>query len=270
MSRYRQGTGLLAVATGLALCSARPALANTYSFVTPPGATVNPGSVLPVDATVTFITALDQITIQITNRQQETYGDEAQAISGIDFHLQGLTAVSLNPTLTGYQGEIGNLNHTPGQNADFVTGSLTYNSNGGSVANLWRLFTTGTQIAGGIQLTALNSANPSRQQLIIGPANSPPNSYIAGSDLRNDSPVLRTNTNTYIQYVIAFTAGSGVTSSTVVDSARMTWNGQFSANTELDLNKVPEPDTLYLLLGGLGALAVRRGARCRRRTNNPS
>src|SRR5262245_48828031 len=98
------------IALGATLWTVQPASANSYVFATAPGATVNSGA-LPVDATVTFITALDQITIQITNLQQETTGSAAQAISAVDFHLQGLTGATLNSTLYSYRGEIGNL-HT--------------------------------------------------------------------------------------------------------------------------------------------------------------
>jgi len=272
MYLYGQKLGLLALATGLALCSSRPALGNTYTFATAPGATVTSGgNVLPVDATVQFITALNQITIRVTNLQQETTGTAAQAISAVDFHLLGLTGSNLSPTLYSYQGEIGNLVHTTGSNATFTTNGLIYNSTGGNVANQWNIYTNyvgpgsnrGAQISGGIQLTTLN-ATGNRTELIIGPPNTAPNTYTANNALRGDSPVLRTQSNTYIEYVIHFAPGSGVTSSTVVDAARMSWNTTFRASTELNLEPTPEPGEWCLILGGLGALAILKHTRAKR------
>src|SRR3989442_161729 len=104
-------SGLLILALGAMLCATRPARANTIVFTTAPGALVhdNGGNPFPVDASVTFITALDQITIRITNLQQETgNGTVLQTIAAVDFDLQGLTGSTLSPTLFSYQGEIGN------------------------------------------------------------------------------------------------------------------------------------------------------------------
>jgi len=269
----RRTAGALVVALGLALCSARSAFGNTYVFNTAPGATVNSGGTLPVDATVEFITALNQITIRITNLQQETTGTAAQTISAVDFHLQGLNGGALNPTLFSYQGEIGDLHTLFGQ-PYWENDGLVYNSTGGNVGNQWSIYTNyvgpgssrGAQIQGGIQLTALNGAtNPT--ELILGPPNGHfiADLYTANSGLIGESPLLRTDTTTYIEYVIHFTPGSGVTSSTVVDSARMSWNNAFNAQTELNLQGTPEPGTWCLILGGLGAFAVRN----RIRTRNP-
>jgi hypothetical protein len=223
---------------------------------------------LAVDATVTFITALDQITLRITNLQTETGGSVAQTISAVDFHLQGLTGSSLSPTLFSWQGEAGDLTAGTGGNATFADGTRVYNSTGGNLANRWTIFTTccnangsGNQIAGGIQITTLSGGNP--DETILGPPNTNPNTYKANNGLVNDSPLLRTLPTTYIEYVIHFSAGSGVTSSTVVNAARMSWNTAFAAGTELDLisQTTPEPGTWGMLIGGFGLLAVGRWRR---------
>ena len=228
----------------------------------------NPGTPVAVNASITFITALDEITIRVTNLQQETAGSVIQTISAVDFHLQGLSAGALSPTLFSYQGEIGNLHKISSQFATFSNDGLIYNSTGGNVANRWTTYTNyvgpgaataGAQISGGIQITTMSGGDPF--QTILGPANTPPNTYRANNGLILDSPLLRTNANTYIEYVIRFTPGSGVTASTAVDAVRMTWNTQFDGLTELDLQQMlatPEPGTWGLLICGMGLLGWRR------------
>src|SRR5215470_2612296 len=100
--RTRTLAGITAFAT--MILGPHVSRANTYIFTTAPSdvihdPTVTGGPAIPVDASVTFITALDQITIRITNLQQETAGSVIQTISAVDFHMQGLTATSLSPTL---------------------------------------------------------------------------------------------------------------------------------------------------------------------------
>src|SRR2546421_6968893 len=98
LAQARVGTIL---ALGTMLCLPRTVPAATYEFTTAPGAVVhdNGGNPYAEDASVTFITALDQITIRITNMQQETSnGNVIQTIAAVDFHLQGLTGASLTPT----------------------------------------------------------------------------------------------------------------------------------------------------------------------------
>src|SRR5215471_3125704 len=102
----RPRKGLTILSTLALFCTAQEIRANTYIFATAPGATVNPGTgPVSVNASVTFITALDQITLRITNLQTETAGSVVQTISAVDFHLQGLIGSSLNPTLFSWQGE---------------------------------------------------------------------------------------------------------------------------------------------------------------------
>ena len=250
----------MSFALGVFLCTTKPSAANTYVFGTAPGATINSGGPVSVDASVTFITALNQITIRITNLEPAV--NPVQAISAVDFHLQGLTASALNPTLYSYQGEIGNL-HTFLFWQYFSNDGLTYNSTGGNVTNQWSIYTNyvgpgssrGAQIQGGIQLTALN-AGGNQTQLILGPPNGTLGGYTGNSGLIADNPLLRTQANSYIEYVIHFSPGSGVTSATVVDRARMSWSAQFNANTELELT--PEPGTYGPVAVVLGLAVWRR------------
>ena len=271
LAQARVGTIL---ALGTMLCLPRTVPAATYEFTTAPGAIVhdNGGNPYAEDASVTFITALDQITIRITNMQQETSnGNVIQTIAAVDFHLQGLTGASLTPTLLSWLGEIGILNHTTGNSADFLNNSMTYSSAGGNTANLWGINTNfvgagsnnaGAEISGGIQLTALTGNNTT--QLILGPPNTAPNTYNANGTLIGSSPLLRTQTNTYIEYVIQFGAGSGVTAATIVDGARISFGRSFGGTSELDLMKTPEPGTFGVILGGLGLAAGRKILRRRK------
>jgi len=261
--RSPKKAGLLILALGAMLCTAQVARANTYVFVTAPGATVNPGTgPVAVNTSVTFITALNQITIRITNLQMETAGSDIQTIDALDFHMQGITGASISPTLFSWLGEAGNLHDNGGGQSTYSNDGLIYNSTGGNLANHWGLFTSfvgpgaasaGAQISGGIQLTTITGGQPT--ETILGPANTAPNTYLANNSLLNHNPLLRTNANTYIEYVIHFSSTSGVTASTVVDTARMSFGTAFSSTTEVDLQKFPEPGTWALMIGGIGLMA---------------
>ena len=124
------------------------------------------------------------------------------------------------------------------------------------VPNRWTIFTGSAQntLVGGIQISTISGGNPN--ETIIGPPNQP-GKYLANSGLRSDNPFLQTDTGSYIQWIITFAPGSGVTSATTVTQATMAFGTALVSNQTLDLipqTSSPEPGTILLMIAGLGLI----------------
>ena len=241
-------------------------LGQAFGHAAPIQFVTNPNNSLVTDASgshaenasVTFITSLNQLEISVTNLQAETDGD-IQTINAIDWLLTNpsgpapaqptsVTLATSGYANLGYPVTITKNGVTP------VAGGLA------GITSHWALYTTaapnsssaGAQITGGTQLTTISGGSPT--QTIIG---DPP--YRVNGSITNHNPFLETGANLRIVCVITFAAGSNVTADTTVSQARLSFGTMFATGQELDLiNSVPEPSPVALLSGGMTLLLLLR------------
>jgi len=223
-------TGAVSAAViSLALLTVSPVSAATTTFVTPTGA--NPGGG-PVNASATFTTSANQISVTLTNLQANIT-DVAQAISDLFFTYNGAN-------LTGQS-----LTSSSGQEISVASNGTT--TLGGTVATGWAL---SAPSANTLLLNVLGTPiGPAH--LIIGPPGAggvytAANGSIAGNGPHN--PFL----NQTASFVIALT---GINATTTITSAT------FSFGTTAGLNvpgvpPIPLPGALPLFLTGLGGLSL--------------
>ena len=116
----------LTMGAGLMMGTLPPAHADTFTFVTPTGATTGGG---PVSASATFTTSANQISVSLSNLQANIT-DVAQALSDLFFTYSGGNLTG--QTLTSSSGQ----NITVASNGTFTLGS--------TVATGWALSAPGS------------------------------------------------------------------------------------------------------------------------------
>lgn len=241
------------------LLGALGAHASTIVFVTAPGATIGTAA---VNDRITFITSANQVEIQIQNLQTNI-SVETQAIVAVDWLLNGFanaqpTSITMltdaNSTETGLGQVI-----TISGSTSYTTALLS------SITSRWSVSTSGEQLTGGSEITAIGGGKPN--QLIIGPPNyNNPNAAITGHN-----PFLETDTSgSHISFVLDYAPSVGITAATTINSTtgfrpRLSFGTTFSTTQELDLIvETPEPETVVLSLAGIALMFAGRRWRGRK------
>jgi len=206
------------------------AYAATVTFVTPPGATTSG----PVDASATFITSANQISVSLSNFQPNIT-DVAQALSDLSFVYSG----------SNLSGQL--LSSSSGQEIT-VAGDGTFTT-GDTVSTGWAL---SSPASNALLLNVLGTPiGPAH--LIIGPPDagsvySNANGSIAGNGPHN--PFL----NQSALFVISL---AGITDSTLITSATFSFGTTDGALLVPGApSTVPIPGALPLFATGLGALGL--------------
>ena len=221
----------LTMGAGLMMGTLPPAHADTFTFVTPTGATTGGG---PVSASATFTTSANQISVSLSNLQANIT-DVAQALSDLFFTYSGGNLTG--QTLTSSSGQA----ITVASNGTFTLGS--------TVATGWALSAPGSNT---LLLNDLGAAGPTHT--IIGPPGagnvySNANGSIAGNGPHN--PFLN-QTAMFVVSLMGITADTDITSAT------------FSFGTVAGINvpgvpstsPIPLPGALPLFATGLAGLVL--------------
>src|SRR4051812_14828506 len=166
----------------------------TILFVTPPGANVNGSN---VNAQVTFISSANQIEIRIANLQQEE-GTVSQTISGLDWTFG--SSLPVMPTQIARSGDMITLDPTANGNRQ-VTYTFVQNGYATYPTDHWKNVVASTQIAGGMEMTAISGFTAS--ETIIGPPNAN-DLYQSKNALRGYNPFLQTSAGSYVSWTLAF------------------------------------------------------------------
>jgi hypothetical protein len=223
-----------AAVISLSLLTVSPAVSSTITYVTPTGATTSGG---PVDASATFTTGTNSISVSLSNLQANIT-DVAQALSDLFFTYSGSNLSG--QTLTSSSGQ----EITVASNGTFSLGP--------TVSTGWAL---SSPTSNTLLLNDLGAAGPTH--LILGPPGSGgtysnANGSIAGNGPHN--PFL----NQTAMFVISL---MGITPSTTITSATFSFGTTAGINVAGVPSAVPLPGALSLFatgLGGLGLLGWRR------------
>jgi hypothetical protein len=220
-----------AAVISLSLLTVSPAVSSTITYVTPTGATTSGG---PVDASATFTTGTNSITVSLSNLQANIT-DVAQALSDLFFTYSGSNLSG--QTLTSSSGQEINV----ASNGTFTLGA--------TVATGWALSSPASNT---LLLNDLGAAGPTHT--LIGPPGagnvySNANGSIAGNGPHN--PFL----NQTEMFVISLL---GITPSTTITSATFSFGTVAGINVPGVPSTVPLPGALPLFATGLGALALLR------------
>jgi hypothetical protein len=223
-----------AAVISLSLLTVSPAVSSTITYVTPTGATTSGG---PVDASATFTTGTNSISVSLSNLQANIT-DVAQALSDLFFTYSGSNLSG--QTLTSSSGQ----EITVASNGTFSLGP--------TVSSGWAL---SSPTSNTLLLNDLGAAGPTH--LILGPPGSGgtysnANGSIAGNGPHN--PFL----NQTAMFVISL---MGITPSTTITSATFSFGTTAGINVAGVPSAVPLPGALSLFatgLGGLGLLGWRR------------
>jgi hypothetical protein len=209
----------------------------TITYATPAGATA-PGSGLPVNASVTFVTSNNTLMITLTDALTNPT-DVTEAISGLDFVLSnGLTS--------------GSLTSSSGQEIT-INGDKSF-SPGPTVSTGWGLI---NNVGGGLELQDLGFAGPSH--LIVGAPGAGGTYSNANGSLTNSSHNPFLNQSATYQITI-----SGVDSSTTITSVKFGFGTTLNANVVTGTTVAPEPSAMILFACGLIALGTFHFKRRRR------
>lgn len=214
----------LALFVGLAGASllAVNATANTVTFSTASGSTESGGN--PVDATATFTTGANQLTISLTDNLSNP-ATVAQLISDLDFVLSSGQTSGTILSSSGLQRTV---------NAD---GTYTV---GAVVSTGWGL---NNNVAGGLQLDALGFIGPAG--LVIGGPGAGNLYSAANGSIAGNGPH-----NPFLYGTINFTlAIAGLTANDTVSSAIFSF-GTTAGDNVTGHTTVPDGGTTAALLGG--------------------
>jgi len=224
----------------------------TILFVTAPGANLAGTN---VDAQVTFITSQNQMEIRVANLQQEV-GTVLRTISALDWTFG--SALPVMPTQIARSGDMITMDPTANGNR-LVTYTLAPNGYATFPTDPWKSVVASTQIAGGMEISAISGSTVS--ETIIGPPDAN-NLYQSKNALRGYNPFLQTSGGSYVSWTLAFDPLDHVTAATTVTRVRLTWGAAFATGSELDLiPDTPEPAPLILCLSGLAVILLARRKR---------
>jgi hypothetical protein len=209
-----------------------PAYANTYTFATPAGASVDDG---PVSASATFVTGTNSVQVTLTNLLSNPTS-AGQLLSDIFFTAGGLT--------TGTGGA-----NIP--SATYINVASNGTTSTGACCADWRL----TNTNGIYHLTGLGG-NPysGPDYLIIGPPGAGGTYSNANGSIAGNKPH-----NPFIDQTATFTlALAGATSSTVISDVIFSFGTQEGSNVAA----VPIPAAVWLFGSGLvGLIGIARRRR---------
>ena len=218
-----------AVVISLSLLTASPAVSSTITYVTPTGATTSGG---PVDASATFTTSANQISVSLSNLQANIT-DVAQALSDLFFTYSGNNLSGQTLSSSSAQ-EI-----SVASNGTFSLGS--------TVSTGWALSSPASNT---LLLNDLGAAGPTH--LILGPPGSGgtysnANGSIAGNPAHN--PFL----NQTAMFVVSLT---GITPSTSITSATFSFGTTAGINVPGVPSAIPLPGALPLFATGVVGLGL--------------
>jgi hypothetical protein len=229
----------LAVVAGIVVPGGEGAArASVITYETPAGSQI---STLPVDATATFTTSANQITLVLDNLIVNPTS-VAQNISDLLFSVSsGQTTGSIDPTSSGTL-------RTLGSNG-------TYSDSTWTAPGHWALRTSG----GAISLNDLTGGQP--RQTIIGSAN-------ASNRYSNANGSLTGSThNPFLFGPVTFVLDvQGVTAASTITSATFSFNTE-AGSTISGVPAVPEPASTTIIVLSLASLgSIRLAQRCLRRS----
>jgi hypothetical protein len=221
----------LTLGAGLMMGALPPVHAATVTFVTPTGATTGGG---PVDASATFTTGTNSISVSLSNLQANIT-DVAQALSDLFFTYSGSNLSG--QTLTSSSGQ----EITVAGNGTFTTGA--------TVAAGWVLSSPASNT---LLLNDLGAGGAGPAHLIIGPPGagnvySNANGSIAGNGPHN--PFL----NQTAMFAISL---AGITADTTITSAIFSFGTTAGINVPGVPSGVPLPGALPLFATGLAGLGL--------------
>ena len=219
----------LTMGAGLMMGTLPPAHADTFTFVTPTGATTGGG---PVSASATFTTSANQISVSLSNLQANIT-DVAQALSDLFFTYSGNNLSGQTLSSSSAQ-EI-----SVASNGTFSLGS--------TVSTGWALSSPSSST---LLLNDLGAAGPTH--LILGPPGSGgtysnANGSIAGNPAHN--PFL----NQTALFVISLT---GITPSTSITSSTFSFGTTAGINVPGVPSAIPLPGALPLFATGVVGLGL--------------
>jgi hypothetical protein len=222
-----------AAVISLSVLAVSPAISATITYVTPTGATTGGG---PVNASATFTTGTNSITVTLSNLQPNIT-DVAQGLSDLFFTYSG-------PNLTGQT-----LTGSSGQEIT-VAGDGTFTT-GATVPAGWIL---SSPLSNTLLLNDLGAGGAGPAHVIIGPPDaggtySNANGSIAGNKPHN--PFL----NETAMFVISLT---GITADTTITGAIFSFGTVAGIDVPGVPSTVPLPGALPLFATGVGLMGVLR------------
>jgi hypothetical protein len=217
------------------LCSA-PVFAGTYTFNAVRAASMG---VDAEDASATFVTSMDSITVTLSNNFLNVH-DAGQLLSDLSFTLDSLTVTTGSATLSASSGR----ELFVDSNATFPTGF----HEGSVVQPIWGVTSPAAHT---FKLDDLNNGD-GPAHTIIGPSNN--GTYTSGAYSVANSSIAGSKThNPFLESGTSFTLSlTGVTSNTVITGATFSF-GTTSGDNVVGIAAVPEPSSLAFLVLGAGA-----------------
>ncbi len=258
-SSKRAFLAVLALAAAAVLAAgATPLRANTESFNLT-NFDAGDGSSHYLDATVTFTTALNQVTVTIQNTSPNTHSDK-EAIYGIQFEIANASPASYgidNATDVGYEGSF--YSHSGGGYTLGDSGHPQALVTNDSMATKWQLTPSGSNT----YALAIGSGPP--KDLVIGPPDASGGVYSdINPSVTNHEPVL-SQTATFALDMPGVTTDTTIATDNVLLAYGTDGFGEDSS-TSMAANPVPEPATVALFAIGGAALLLRR----RRKVASPN